>query len=258
MGEGIVPIQKIPKNYFFEITRGNVSGSSTITKFGFNSDIDTASTPEDIWNTGGVYVAPTAARVHAIVSNSVNDTSAGTGCRTVLVFGIIGDYTRVTETVTMNGTTPVNTVNSYLHIHLIQCRSVGSSGVNAGTITATAATDATITATILTGEGQTASSIFLIPAGFTGYITRLRSRMNCATANSAATIGVYTIPFGLSMQLKTQMGINNSGSSFVELNYSDSAPFIVPEKSWIRLRCTSVTNNNTSIEAEYDLILIQN
>lgn len=244
-------------NFSLEVAKGNVTKHGLITKFGFNSDVDTGSTPEDIWNTGGAYVAPTTARVHAIVSSSANDTSAGTGARTVLLFGVDATYTRITETVTLNGTTPVNTVNSWLHIHLIQCRTVGSGGVNAGTITATAATDATVTISVEASQGQSASSVYLVPLGYTAYIMRLRSRMNCATASSAATVGLYTIPFGLSLQLKTQMGINNSGSSFVELDYTDSAPFIVPEKSWIRLRCTSVTNNNTSVEAEYDLIVVQ-
>lgn len=244
-------------NFSLEVAKGNVPKHGLITKFGHNNDIDTGSTPEDIWNTGGAYVAPTAARVHAIVSTSVNDTSAGTGARTVLLYGVDATYARITETVTLNGTTPVNTVSSYLHIHLIQVRTVGSGGVNAGLITATAATDATVTCSVAVGEGQSESSVYLVPLGYTAYIMRIRSRMNTATANSAATVGLYTIPFGFSMQLKTQMGINNSGSSFVELDYSSSAPFIVPEKSWIRLRCTSVTNNNTSVEAEYDLILVQ-
>jgi len=107
------------------------------------------------------------------------------------------------------------------------------------------------------GEGQSASSIYLVPAGYTAYIMRLRARMNCATASSAAEVGLFTIPFGRALQMKTSIGINNSGSSYVELDYTGSAPFIVTEKSWIKMRCTSVTNNNTSVQGEYDLILVK-
>jgi len=245
------------RNFVLEIAKGNIPKHGLITKFGHNDDIDTGSTPEDITNVGGPYVAPTAARVHAIVSTSINDTSAGTGARTVLAYGIDGSYARITETVTLNGTTPVNTVNSYLHIHLMQVDSSGSGSVNAGVITATAATDATVTCQIDATHGQSESSVYLVPLGYTAYIMRVRARMNCATASSAAEVALYTFPFGKSWQLKTKMGVNNSGSSFVELDYTDSAPFIVPEKSWIKLRCDSVTNNNTSVDGEYDLIIVQ-
>lgn len=245
------------RNFSLEIAKGNIPKHSIITKFGHNADVDTGSVPEDIWGQGGVYVAPTTARVHAIVSSSANDTSAGTGMRTVLIRGINGSYAATSETITLNGTTPVNTVNSYLHIHLMQSQTAGSGGVNAGAITATAATDATITCQMDIGEGQSASAIYLVPTGYTAYVMRIRARMNQSTANSAATIGLFTIPFGLSLQLKTSIGVNNTGSSFIELDYTDSTPFIIPEKSWIKLRCTNVTNNNTEIQGEYDLILVQ-
>lgn len=245
------------RNFVLEIAKGNIPKHSLITKFGHNDDIDTGTTPEDIWNYGGAFVAPTTARVHALVSTSVNDTSAGTGARTVFIRGVNGSYAATTETVTLNGTTPVNTVNSYLHIHLMQVDSSGTGNVNAGEITATAATDATVTCLINTSQGQSESAIYLVPLGYTAYIMRVRARMNCATASSAAEVALYTFPFGKSWQLKTKVGINNSGSSFVELDYTDSAPFIVPEKSWIKLRCESVTNNNTQVDGEYDIILVQ-
>lgn len=244
------------KNYSLEIAKGNVSGSSLITKFGHNVDIDTGAA-EDIWNQGGLYVAPTTARVHNITSTSVNDTSAGTGMRTVLIRGVNGSYVATSETITMNGTSNVATVNSYLHIHLMQSQTAGTSGVNEGTITATAQTDATVTCSMVIGQGQSESAIYLVPTGYTAYIMKLRARMNNSTANSAATVNLYTIPFGLSLQLKTSIGLNNTGSSFVELDYSNSAPFIVPEKSFIKIRCESVTNNNTDVQGEYDLILVQ-
>lgn len=244
------------RDFVLEVAKGNIPKHGVITKFGYNTDVDTGAS-EDVWNQGGLYVAPTTARVHDIASTSVSDTSAGTGARTVLIYGINGSYNRVTETVTMNGGSNVATANSYLHIHLIQVQTVGSGGVNAGKITATAQTDATVTCSIEIGEGQSASTIYLVPTGYTAYIMRTRARMNNATASSSAKVGLYTIPFGLSLQLKTFMGINNSGSSFVELDYTGSSPFIVTEKSWIKMRCISVSNNNTEIEAEYDLILVQ-
>lgn len=243
-------------NYFFEISRGNVSGASTITKFGLNDDVDAISA-EDIWGTGGVYVAPTAARIHNIASSSASDTAAGTGARTVLLRGIDGSYNAVSETVTLNGVSNVATVNSYFHIHLMQVITGGSGGANAGDITAIAQTDATETCRIPIGLNQSVSSIYMVPVGYKGYIMKCRARMTNGTANSGAIVQLLNKPFGGVFQLKTQMGLNNAGTSFVCLDYTNSTPFIVQAKSLTKLKCSQVTNNNTSVEGEYDLILIQ-
>jgi hypothetical protein len=246
------------KDVILEIAKGNVPKHGLITKFGFNSDVDTGTVPEDIWGGSSIYVPPTTARIHNFASTSASDTSAGVGARTIFIRGINGSYAKTSETITLNGTSNVATVNSYLHIHLAQVQTVGSTGVNVGQISATAVTDATVTIYVLAGRGQSTHSVYLVPDGYKGYIMRIRGRMNNATANSSATVGLYTRPFGLSLQLKTQMGVNNSGSSMVELDYTGSSPFIIPSKCWIILRCTAVTNNNTEIEAEYDLIEVQN
>ena len=139
----------------------------------------------------------------------------------------------------------------------MQSQSAGTSLTNVGTITATAATDATITCSMEIGTGQSSQSVYLVPVGYTAYIMRVRARMNNATANSAATVALYTLPFGLAWQRKTNIGLNNTGSSYVELDYTGSSPYIVSAKSFIKMRCTSVTNNNTDITGEYDIILVQ-
>jgi len=147
----------IPKNYFFEISRGNVPGASTITKFGLNEDVDIASVPEDLWGVTGVYVQPTAARVHNFVSTAAGDTM------TILIRGINSSYNAQSETITMNGTTPVATVNTYYHIHLMQ--NTGSTN-NAGTITGTAAVDGTVSISMPIGYNQSVSSIYMVPVGY--------------------------------------------------------------------------------------------
>jgi len=244
-------------DYALEIAKGDIPGHSLITKFGHNADVDTGAS-EDLWGPGGIYVPPTQARVHDLVSTSANDTAAGSGATSVMVYGVNSDYNRITEVVTMNGLGNAPTKNAYLHIHLMQVNAAGADGTNVGDITATAQTDATVTCDIDAGEGQSASSIYLVPAGYTAYVMRLRARMNNSTANSSAEVGVFTIPFGKALQMKTTIGINNTGSSYVELDYTGSAPYIVTEKSWIKLRCTNVTNNNTNVQGEYDLILVNN
>jgi hypothetical protein len=244
-------------DFGLEVSKGNVSGTTNDNKFGYNADVDTGSTPEDIWGQGGIWVAPTTARLHNIKSSNVNDTSAGTGLRTVSITGLNASYVVTTETVTMNGTTDVATVNSYVIIHRMVGLTAGSGGTNAGTITATAQTDATITCSIEIGFGQSQFAILQIPAGYTAYITKVRSRMNQTTASSTAQCVLFIKPFGGIFNAKTNLGLNNSGSSSVEIDRTHS-PIVVSEKSIIKITCISVSNNNTSIEASWDYYLVAN
>lgn len=243
------------RNFYLEIAKGNVPKHSLITKFGLNEDVDTGSFPEDLWGSNGVYVQPTAARLHNFTSTSANDTSAGTGARTILIRGIDGSFNAASETITMNGLANVPTVNSYVHIHLVQVLTAGSTGNNVGLITGTAQTDATLTISVNPTFNQSVSSIYMVPVGYKAYIARLSSRMNNPTANSNATVQLLNKPFGGVFQLKTQAGLNNSGSSFVNVNFE--APFILQAKSMTKLSCSTVSNNNTVVEGEYDLILVQ-
>lgn len=80
----------------FDIARGLVSGMSHVNKFGRNSDVDAT---EDIWDGGGLWVPPIAARTHDIASTDDDDAgtlvstgTADTGSSTVLLFDAAADF----------------------------------------------------------------------------------------------------------------------------------------------------------------------
>ncbi len=83
------------------------------------------------------YTSPTVVRGRSIRSADVNDTSAGTGARTVRITYLRDDYTGpYTEDVTLNGTTWVNTsATNIMYVEMISVITVGSGGQNAGAIT---------------------------------------------------------------------------------------------------------------------------
>jgi hypothetical protein len=82
------------------------------------------------------YTEPAAAAQMSMSSSSAADASAGTGARTVRITYYTGTMTGpFTETITLNGTTPVNTVATNIRfIEKLEVITVGSGGANAGTI----------------------------------------------------------------------------------------------------------------------------
>lgn len=86
------------------------------------------------WTT---YTEQTTGAQRSVKSSSANDTSAGTGARQLKITYFNSTLTtKSTETITLNGTTAVNTVATDIcFIEKMEVVSVGSGGVNAGTLT---------------------------------------------------------------------------------------------------------------------------
>lgn len=178
MGMMNVPSTLDNQGFDLRVSRGVIPGTMAVNKFG-NAPDGLQTTTSDFWPlanatpTQQVWLAPTAARVHAIVSTSTSDDGdpVGVGARTVRVFGLkTWDSLESTEDVTLNGTSAVNTVNSYVNINRMIVLTSGATSINVGTITATAATDSTITALILAGEGQTQQAIYALGSTTNLYI----------------------------------------------------------------------------------------
>ncbi len=154
------------------IALGNVIGVTSIDKFGRTTNADTGIIT-DIWDRANVthnqpiWVAPTQARIHNIVSSNGGDDGnpAGAGARTIRVFGLTDwDTKEVSEDIVLNGVGAIATQNSYVIIHRMFVLTKGATNVNIGFITATAAVDGTVTAQINPSQGQTQKAILGIPA----------------------------------------------------------------------------------------------
>jgi len=179
----------IEGDFLTEVALGNVDDYKAIHKTGEALDCDSG-VPTDIWDgadgvtSTDIWVAPTAARIHAIVSSSAGDTSGGSGIKTVMIHGLKtwADTEETTEIVTMAGVTPVNTANSYVIIYRLMGMTFGSTKTNAGIIKATAATDNTITAMIRVGTGQSLMAIFGVPAGCRLVVSHLHAQVLSTTS----------------------------------------------------------------------------
>lgn len=227
-----------------------------VTKFGLNLDID-ADVKEDIWILGGTKTDVTAAADTEIVSSSVNDTSAGTGARTVKIFGYDSNYDLISETVTLNGTTPVSLTNEFLDVYRMTVESSGSNEYNAGNITVRHVSGPVNLARIGTGFNITQQSHYIIPNGYTGYIAQFIVGVSGDQSGAGSKVGEISLEYKVDGKpwIKTFTGGFTSETGPVVYDLENVLKF--DEKT--RIKLTALTeSNNTKAESIYTILLIKN
>ena len=231
-----------------------VPGVTRAVALGVNEDVDTGTLPEDIWAVGGLYPWPTAATLLSIVSTNANDTAAGTGARTIFISGLDSLYNAQTETITMNGLTPVISTKQFLRVNTAFILSAGSSKINAGDIDVknnTIITD--ILARVVAGKGASRTSNYTVPAGFTLAIDSMFIGINRPSTPSDISIATY---FGSPLGFyRLPLEISTAANPY---RHDTSPPIIVAEKNDFILRAIYVSANNTSITGAWSGVLYSN
>ena len=262
MAREVSSISRVGTSEPFElqVARGQVAYHEAVYKFGNNAAV--ANVTETIWQQGGLYSYLSAASVLKVSSSSANDTSAGTGARTVELFGLDGDYNEINEVVTLNGQTAVNTTQSYLRINRMIVRSAGSGGYNAGVIyagtgTVTTGVPANIYATI-NGDGtnQTLMALWTVPAGYTGYLMQY-DVSNGTTSNTPAVCKMTLVarPFGEVFQSKDVKSLTTG----MHIENTLIVPVKFAEKTDIEVRAVSSSASVIfDISAAFEIIYIKN
>ena len=99
-------------DFYLAVAKGDFTDYSNVNKFGINSTVGSGGF-ESIWEGSSLYPWPTDVQTLSVVSASANDASGGTGARTVEIQGLDTNWDVVTETITMNGVTPVVTTQTF-------------------------------------------------------------------------------------------------------------------------------------------------
>jgi hypothetical protein len=237
------------------IARGLDPGVSSIRKNGRNSAVGQSS--EDVWMNGGVWVAPTSAVPMSIVSDSAADAAAGTGARTLTVSGLDANYAVQTETVTMNGLTPVLTVGSYIKIDTVLVATAGTGLVNAGTITITASGGGnTVQGNINPGYGETKIGIYQVPANMTGYLFLLSCGAQNTTNNAATDLSLFIKPFGGAWNLKQIIPFYRDGTT-AHQEIMSLCPIVLNEKSIFKGSAIA-TAGSSDVHLNFGVVLVNN
>lgn len=238
-----------------QVSRGQIQGHSVVRVFGYNPDVDTSE--ESVWPDGGTVPHPTVASVLKISSSSTDDASAGTGARTVYIEGVDGDYAVVSETVTLNGQTAVNTTNSYLYVNSFYVVTAGSGGVNAGNInagtgTVTAGVPAVLYDIIATGYNNRTTGHYCVPAGYTGYM--VEGIITTGQASGSTSVTSFLKQHGTDGLIRVgAVATLNNGS----VQYDFDPAYAIPEKNCVGATAIGSSANN-SVSSFFNIILIKN
>ena len=247
-----------PVEWYQSVQEGRWPNYSMITKFGANNSIDTSG--EDLWHGGGTYTGqPVGAtpELVTVVSDNTNDTSAGTGARTIRITGLRTSTSTAytTEDITLNGTTPVDSVNSWYRINRAIVLTAGSGGENAGIITiAHKVTTANVFAKMPAGFNQTQIAAWTVPYGSTAWIKRVR--ISAIRANSAA--GTAQI----SIRVRNPGGVYRAVRFFevstaAPVQYTALGGAELTSMSDIKVRCDSCSNAGTLAEAALEMLIVE-
>ena len=165
--------------WYMQVARGQVAGCSVVNIFGYQAAATTSF--HLIWENTANYVYPTAAATLSIVSSSTADTSA----KSILITGLNSSYNVITETKTLNGTTPVTSANSYFRVNSV----VMTNALNTGVITLTSSSPSAgnVVAKIDAGIGKNQAALYTVPAGYTLYGNRFSGFSSEAGGASAYT-----------------------------------------------------------------------
>ena len=170
----------------------------------------TTSTTSQVVIRATTYTRQSSNAQRSLKSSSANDTAAGTGARTIsLIYFDVNGNGPFFETVTLNGTTAVNTVNTNIcFIEDILVLTVGSGGVNAGTISlySTTAGGGTVIGSIAAGDNGTFWAHHYVPLGKIHNLSGMFASHNGTTAASGGVFVIRSLPLNITNAVESFTG----------------------------------------------------
>ena len=214
-----------------QVARNQILGHSVVSIFGYQAGVTTTVIP--IWENATVYTYITTASTLTLVSTSASDDTSAK----ILISGLDSSFNPISETLALNGTSGVTTVNSYFRVNSLLMVSPGTGiTTNAGVITLKQSSN--IVAQINTGIGKSQSTIYTVPAGYTFYLDL--AEVN--TSNSYTGAGIFTYKVQ-AINNVTGVKLNVLQQPFVAIYVANRAsdPYAYTEKTDIQWQLVTST-----------------
>lgn len=217
-----------------------VKNTIPVHRSGYNPSLQNG-VEETIWghNSGHPYLASSASVV-SLVSSSTSDTGVD-----ITIDGLDSDWNMISETIRVNGTTPVTTSNSFIRVNATV--NTGSNTI-IGNITISQ-NGGQVVAYIIDGIGRGLKGAYSIPAGYTGYLYKGDASVG---KGGDAEVKMLVRYFG-----KTWLVGHVAQVYGNQYNYDFPFPPVLPEKTDIRVTATTTTTG-TSIGCNFDILLVKN
>ena len=207
-----------------QVARGQILGHSILSLFGYQSSVTTTSIP--IWENASTYTYITSASTLTMVSTSASDDTSAK----ILINGLDSSFNPISETLALNGTTGVTTVNSYFRINSLLMTSPGTGQTtNVGTITLKQSSN--VVAQINTGIGKSQSTIYTVPNGYQFYLTL--AEVNTTGTYGSGTIITYKVVTKNNTTGVTLTVLQQQFIATYSVNRSDT-PFLYDQKTDIQ------------------------
>lgn len=190
---------------------------------------------------GSLYVFPPSPIQMRVVSSSANDAAAGTGVRTIELDYLDTNYAAQSETVTLNGVTPVNTVaTNILRVNNVHTMTTGTGLVAAGNIQVQNTAGSVVYRQVSAGFNVDLTTVFTVPAGKKYFI----SAVNGSEGTAA---GTHFTQFFLRMTANEEgvltAGIFQIHDAFACLNNGIdteySMPLLAPAQADVKITAVS-------------------
>jgi hypothetical protein len=233
----------------FGSTLGRVAGHSRMAVYGHRA---TPVAGDDIWEGGGGYPFQTVASKLEILSASASDTAAGTGAQTMMIHGLDANFNALSETITMNGVTPVQSAGTYLRVNGLNIVTAGSGHKNAGDITLRLTGAGATQAIARAGYGFAKSCVFTVPAGFTLLVTDVLPE--CGGVSTATAIVMGFTRTSPTLVSQTTNEYNASTNLLMQRTVITGA--VVPATFAVSLRVSSVVGTPVDGYASLNGILV--
>lgn len=242
---------QVSKDFLLAVDIGLMPNVSTVKKSGKNFDVDTATTPESIWNGGGLYTGFPTSGFGTLQAFSSSAADIGTLTITYLETSASTAYT--TANIAINGTTPTNTAITAYRVHTAFFTSSAntSTQLNAGVITVRyTATPAVVFLAMPAGRNQSYMAGYTIPAGKKGLLFPTTWRANLV-AGASVECAMYLRNFNSGVRMRRNVSIT-SGTPATD---AYEGGILLDELTDIMPTVLTSSANNVTVEASYTIMI---
>jgi len=241
------------REFYLEISKGNIKGHSIIHKFGKNDSVSTNF--EALWNGENFYTGFNAivAETVTVTSESVLDTNGGTGAWTIDLQGLDANGLMQSEIVTLDGDNSVTSTLSYLRLPRAKILTAGSTGKNQGEITVRQSiTTANIFCVMPAEYNSTMITAFTIPKNCYGYLISQATSISNKRAASV-DVRIQKRKENSVFQVAGEASVNSVGTGRITRNFE--VPVKLSPMTDIFMEASA--SASVAVSGSFDIILVE-